>query len=131
MKIFFSSKWSEIYENTVLQAFAKKSVNFVKNTLFLSENVISRVWAKRGNTQTHRHTDARIDSLGGGWVGGGEKEGEGGGRWVCVCCVCVVLCVVLCCCCGVLLCVRGRGGVTKSVRSCGSQGSDRQSGDSY
>ena len=46
---------------------------------------------KRG--KTHRRTDTRIDSLGGGWVG--EEEGVE---------VCVVCCSVLCLYCGVLLC---------------------------
>ena len=49
---------------------------FVKKTFFFSNIVISRVLREERehtDTPTHRHTDARINSLGGGW--GGRRGG--------------------------------------------------------
>ena len=97
----------------VLQAFSKSQSIFVKSHGFSSKIVISRVWGREGTDRhTHRRTDARINSLRGGWEGR-----EGGWACACVCCVfCVVVCFVCvlcvlklyCCvmlCCFVLLCV--------------------------
>ena len=71
-----------MYEKCVLQAFSKSlSIFSKKNHCFFSKIVFSRVWVKRGNTQTHRRTNALIVWEMGGW---------GVGR--CVCVVCVLLC---------------------------------------
>ena len=70
----FSKNWSIIFlknrrfskenevkcmRNTVFYKHSVKVGRFLrKNHSFFSKIVISRVWGKRGNTQTHRHTNA-------------------------------------------------------------------------
>ena len=66
----------EMYEKVIyLRVFSKSRSTLVKNHWFFYKIVISRVWERRGNRQTDKPTNARINRLGGGWWWW-EEEGQ-------------------------------------------------------